>query len=153
MNLLAPFTRDGPLGAQPIPNPSNYRYGEHIHLVGYSVDRQEVTRGGEVEMHLYWRADAPIPDAYFVSIQAINLQTTGKAGPRDGEPGCNRFPTTTWVPGDTIFDRYFVPIADDAEPGEYTLLVKMYNDQGALSVTNGNDEASDGAILTTITVR
>jgi hypothetical protein len=151
--LLAPFTRDGPLGAQTIPNPSDYRYGDHIHLVGYDVVNQEVARGGEVELHLYWRTDAPIPEKYFVSIQAINLQTTGKAGQRDGEPGCNRFPTTTWVAGDTIFDRYFVPIAPDAEAGDYSLFVKMYNDQGTLMVTDGSGATHDGAILTTITVR
>jgi hypothetical protein len=81
------------------------------------------------------------------------LETTGKAGQRDGEPGCNRFPTTTWVPGDTIFDRYFVPIGDEVEPGEYTLYVKMYNEQGTLMVTDSNGVVSDGAALTKITVR
>jgi hypothetical protein len=151
-HLLAPFTRNGPLGAQPIPNPSNYRYGETITLVGHDVASQEVMRGGEVELRLYWRATAPVAADYFVSVQAINLQTTGKAGQRDGEPGCNRFPTTTWVVGDTIFDRYFVPIAEDVEPGEYTLFVKMYNEAGTLPVTGSNGVVSDGAILTTITV-
>jgi hypothetical protein len=152
-NLLAPFTRNGPLGAQPIPNATDIRFGENIRLVGHDVASQEVARGGEVELHLYWQADAPIPENYFVSVQAINLQTTGKAGQRDGEPGCNRFPTSTWVAGDTIFDRYFVPIAEDVEPGEYTLLVKMYNDAGTLPVTDGNGVVSDGAILMTITVQ
>jgi hypothetical protein len=152
-NLLAPFTRDGPLGAQPIPNPANTRFGEHIALVGHEVVEQTVARGGEIELHLYWRAGAPIPEPYFVSVQAINLTTTGKAGQRDGEPGCNRFPTTTWVPGDTIFDRYFVPIAEDVAPGDYTIYVKMYNDSGSLPVTDGNGAVSDGAILTTVTVQ
>jgi hypothetical protein len=152
-NLLAPFTRNGPLGAQPIPNPSDFRFGDHIHLVGYQIDRQEVGRGGEVELNLYWRAGAPVGENYFVSIQPINLETNAKAGQRDGEPGCNRFPTTTWVVGDTLFDRYFVPIAEDAEPGEYTILVKMYNDAGTLPVMDANGMTGDGAILTTITVK
>ncbi|MCC6454927.1 MAG: glycosyltransferase family 39 protein [Caldilineaceae bacterium] len=151
-NLLAPFTHNGPLGDQPIPNPTNYRYGEHLYLVGHSVANQEVARGGEIELQLYWRADAPISADYFVSVQAINLQTTGKAGQRDGEPGCNRFPTTTWVPGDTIFDRYHVPIDEDAPPGEYMIYVKMYNEEGALPVTDEHGVVSDGALLTTITV-
>jgi hypothetical protein len=152
-NLLAPFTRNGPLGAQTIPNSSDFRFGDQIHLVGHEVANREVMRGGEVELTLYWRADAPVEENYFVSVQAINLQTTGKAGQRDGEPGCNRFPTSTWVAGDIIFDRYFVPVEDDVEPGEYALLVKMYNDAGTLPVDTGDGAVSDGAILTTITVR
>ena len=152
-NLVAPFTRNGPLGAQPIPNPSAIRYGEHIHLVGHDVTTQEVQRGGEVELKLYWRADGEVLQDYFVSVQLINLATTGKAGQRDGEPGCNRFPTSTWVAGDTIFDRYFVPVAEDVEPGEYALFVKMYSDEGTLPVVMGEDAPSDGAILTTIMVR
>lgn len=149
-NLLQPFTRNGPLGAQPIPNASNHRFGEQIQLVGHEVVHREVERGGEIELHLYWRANSPVDSDYFVSVQAINLQTTGKAGQRDGEPGCNRFPTSTWVAGDTIFDRYFVPVEAEVEPGEYSLLVKMYNDAGVLAVEDG---IGDGAVLTTITVR
>jgi 4-amino-4-deoxy-L-arabinose transferase-like glycosyltransferase len=153
-NLLAPFTRNGPLGAQPIPNPSAFRYGDHIQLVGHSVGSVEAARGGEVELHLYWTTDAPISENYYVSVQLINLQTTAKAGQRDGEPGCNRFQTSTWVPGDVIFDRYFVPVEEEVEPGDYALFVKMYNEQGTLMVTEmATGAVSDGAILTTITVR
>ena len=155
-NLLEPFTRDGPLGAQPIPNPANIRFGEQIRLVGYDVNADAATPGGEVELNLYWRTDAPVTENYFVSAQLINLPTTAKAGQRDGEPGCNRFPTTTWVAGDTLFDRYFVPIDAAAPPGEYTLLVKLYNEQGTLTVLDesgdGNRVAGDGAILTTVRV-
>jgi hypothetical protein len=151
-NLLEPFTRNGPLGAQPIPNSITYWFGDNIQLAGYSVASQEVHLGGEVELHLYWRTDAQVPADYFVSVQAINLETTGKAGQRDGEPGCNRFPTTTWVAGDTIFDRYHIPIAEDVQPGEYTLFVKMYNEHGTLPVTDANGVGSDGAALTMITV-
>lgn len=152
-NLLAPFTRNGPLGAQFVPNPSATRFGEHIQLVGHEVASVEAVRGGEVELSLYWRADAPVAENYFVSVQLINLETTGKAGQRDGEPGCNRFPTSTWVAGDTMFDRYFVPVEDAVEPGEYTVFVKMYNEQGTLPVTDGNGVVSDGALLTKIMVR
>ena len=53
----------------------------------------------------------------------------------------------------TIFDRYVVPIDANAAPGQYTLLVKMYNDQGALPVKNEDGSASDGAIMGTVTVQ
>ncbi|HXF61504.1 MAG TPA: hypothetical protein VNK95_07800, partial [Caldilineaceae bacterium] len=112
---------------------------------------------------IFDRYHVPIaPDArpgdYFVSIQVIDLATTGKAGQRDGKPGCNRFPTTTWVVGDRIFDRYHVPIAPDARPGDYTLFVTLYSmdeaqtTQTPLPATDGAGNAVVGAMLTTITV-
>ncbi|HXF60764.1 MAG TPA: glycosyltransferase family 39 protein, partial [Caldilineaceae bacterium] len=51
--LLAPFTRNGPLGAQPIPTPTDVRFGDAIQLLGYRVDRVEVAAGGELEVTLY----------------------------------------------------------------------------------------------------
>ncbi len=159
--LLTPFTPNGPLGAQPIPNQVTYQFGEQIALLGYSVDRTEVTPGGELRVELYWRTNAPLDTDYFVSIQIINLESTRKAGQRDGEPGCNRFPTTSWVPGDHIFDRLHVPIAANAKPGDYALYVNMYQikttDGGgteyvALPVTQPDGQVASGATLTAITV-
>src|SRR5690606_22605441 len=97
--LLSPFTRHGPLGAQPIPTPTGYRFGDNIALLGYSIDQVQVAPNGELEVVLYWHTDQPLDTNYFVSIQVIDLRDAHKVGQRDGEPGCNRFPTTTWVPG------------------------------------------------------
>ncbi len=156
--LLAPFTRNGPLGTQPIPFPTAYRFGEHIELLGYHVDSNQVIPGGEAAVELYWTTAAPLDVNYFVSIQIINLVDAHKVGQRDGEPGCNRFPTTSWVAGDRLFDRYHVPIAQDAQPGDYTLYVTMYEmnaadgAQSSLPVMGSDGQLLSGAALTTITV-
>ncbi len=152
-NLLSPnFLRNGPVGDVPIPNPTDVRFGEAIHLLGYRVDRAEVAPGGEIEVELYWRTDARLTTNYFVSLQVLDPVTAGKAGQRDGEPGCNRVPTTRWTPGDRIFDRYVVPIAEDVTGGTYTLALIVYNDQGALPVTDANGQVSGDAVLVPITV-
>jgi hypothetical protein len=156
--LLAPFTRNGPLGAQPIPNPTAIGFGDQISLIGYQVDRAMVAAGGELEVALYWSTAAPLDTDYFVSIQIIDLGDATKAGQRDGEPGCNRFPTTTWVPGDRIYDRYHVPINVAARPGDYSIYVTMYSvdDAGAqqvLPVTQADGTVTSGAILGTVTVQ
>lgn len=150
--LTAPFTRNGPLGAQTIPNPTAIRFGEHITLIGYQVDRQMVEAGGEVEVELYWETQAHLDTDYYVSIQIIDLSDAAKAGQRDGEPGCNRFPTTTWVPGDRIYDRYHVPINDDAQPGSYSIYVTMYSVDGngaqqVLPATLPDRTNAGGAVL------
>ena len=152
-NLLSPyFLRNGPVGAVTIPNPTDVRFGDAIHLLGYRVDRTEVAPGGEIEVELYWRTDARLTTDYFVSLQVLDPATAGKAGQRDGEPGCNRVPTTRWTPGDRIFDRYVVPIAEDASGGTYTLALIVYNDQGALPVTDAAGQVSGNAVLVPIQV-
>jgi hypothetical protein len=82
----------------------------------------------------------------------IDLQTTGKAGQTDGQPDCNRSLTTTWVPGNTMLDRYVVRIDNKAAPGQYSILVKMYDDKGVLPVTHEDGTVSDGAIVNTLTI-
>lgn len=156
--LLTPFTRNGPLGAQPIPNPTGYRFGEHIALLGYSIDKTLVAPNGELEVVLYWNTNQALATNYFVSLQVIDLRDAHKVGQRDGEPGCNRFPTTTWVPGDRIYDRYHVPIDPVARPGDYSLFVTLYavdaanGQQTPLPVTQADGQTVGGAVLGTVTV-
>ena len=78
----------------------------------------------------------------------IDLHDLRKAGQRDGEPGCNRYPTSAWIAGDLISDRYRVPVAEDASPGEYTLLVSVYSEDGSVDVI---DEAGARVRLRTMT--
>lgn len=156
--LLTPFTRNGPLGAQSIPNPTGYRFGANVALLGYRIDKAQVAPNGELEVVLYWHTDQPLDTNYFVSIQVIDLRDAHKVGQRDGEPGCNRFPTTTWVPGDRIYDRYHVPIDPAARPGDYSLFVTVYavdatdGHQTPLPVTQTDGQVVSGAILGTVTV-
>lgn len=155
---LAPFTRNGPLGAQSMPNPTDYRFGDAIHLLGYNIDRTAVAPNGELAVELYWQTDQPLATDYYVSLQVIDLTDARKAGQRDGEPGCNRFPTTTWVPGDRIYDRYHVPIDAAAQPGAYALYVTVYavdaadGHQTPLPVTQADGQVVGGAVLGTVTV-
>lgn len=158
--LLTPFTPNGPLGEQAIPNPTGYRFGDQgqIELLGYAVATDQVTPGGEVEVNLYWRTSAALSHDYYVSIQIIDLNDAHKVGQRDGEPGCNRFPTSRWVPGDRLFDRYVVPINGDARPGNYTLYITMYQmddlagPQLPLPASDPSGQPVSGASLATITV-
>jgi hypothetical protein len=152
-----PFTRNGPLGTQPIPNPTGYRFDNHIQLLGYQIDRAEVEPGGEVKVELYWRTEQPLTVNYDVSIQVIDLSDARKAGQRDGEPGCNRYPTTLWTPGDRIYDRYHVPLFPDAQPGTYSIYVTLYEvgadgSQTLLPVMQADGQPVSGAALGTVTV-
>ena len=121
------FEEQGPTAAPEIQHALDFRFGDAIKLVGYTLAGQDTMPGGGVSLTLYWQATAPVPVAYSVFTQVIDQSDAYKAGQRDGEPGCNLFPTDTWRPGDIIADRYYIPLAADARPGTYTMLIGMYD--------------------------
>jgi hypothetical protein len=107
---------------------TDFRLGDdQIQLAGYTLDRPVAAPGEEIEVTLYWRALAPIYQPYTVFTQLIDPATNGKIGQLDGQPVCDWFPTEQWNPGDLIADPYQIDIAPDAAPGEYQLLVGMYD--------------------------
>lgn len=48
-------------------------------------------------------------------------------GQLDQPPLGGEAPTTTWLPGEVLVDRYVIPIAPDAPPGTYQVEIGMYN--------------------------
>ena len=121
------FEEDGPVGSPQIDQPLDFRMGESIRLLGYSLRGQDNVPGGGVWLTLYWQATAPMTIGYSVFTQIVDPVDAYKAGQRDGEPVCNLLPTNTWRLGDVIADRYYIPLATDARPGTYQLLIGMYD--------------------------
>ena len=50
-----------------------------------------------------------------------------KSGQIDREPCAGDCPTTTWRSGDLVGEWYDLPIAPDAHPGTYRVIVGMYD--------------------------
>jgi hypothetical protein len=48
-------------------------------------------------------------------------------GQHDGLPLGGARPTTTWLPGEVIVDRYELPLLPAAPAGEYSLVVGFYD--------------------------
>ena len=138
------FELDGPSAAPNIQHELDLRFGDAIRLTGYSLGRTEARPGEGVLLTLYWQADSPLEIGYSVFTQIIDMADYHKAGQRDGEPVCNQLPTDDWLPGDTIVDRYYIPIFADAPPGVYRLLVGMYDSETSERL---DIFASDGAPL------
>ncbi len=130
-NLSGPvFEVPGPAGWTNIQHPLDFAFGNDIRLRGYTLANKQPRPGDRVDLTLYWQADAQPAESYKVFTQIIDLDTFHKAGQRDGAPACDRNPTDRWLPGDIIVDRYSIMIEDDAPPGDYSLLIGMYDDEG-----------------------
>lgn len=90
------------------------RDGDRLTFVGLDVAAQPDT----VELSLYWRADAPITDAYVLTLVSVAPDGTAlpsyEWNPRDWD-----FPPTCWTPGQTFVDTVTVPLGEAAQPGDW----------------------------------
>jgi hypothetical protein len=136
------FERAGPVGNPAMQHATTVRFGDSIWLRGYTLAQESANPGETIAVRLYWQATQPLQQDYHAFVQVIDLATLAKAGQSDGQPGCNRHPTTTWLPGDTIADPYRVTIEADAQAGRYTLLVGLYTEEGRLEIFD-----ADGQLL------
>ena len=105
--------------------PLNDQLGPNIRLQGYQLDSDGVAAGDIVPLTLSWQANSPLIERYTVFAHIIDKQNT-LWGQRDSEPASGLRPTTTWQPGETIQDKYGLPILPGTPPGEYQIEIGMY---------------------------
>jgi hypothetical protein len=107
-------------------NPSDSATGPAIWLDGYTLPNDELGPGDILQLALFWRAEEPIPNRYkvFVHLYDGDGQLVAQT---DSEPGGALRPTDTWLPGETVIDRYGVLIPLEVDPGSYTLAVGLYD--------------------------
>lgn len=102
-----------------------------------------------LQLILYWRAHELIRRNYTVFVHV--LDTTGNITvQRDTPPVSGTRPTTGWVPGEVITDSYEIALPAEAEPGEYTIAIGMYDPTtGERLPVHGivNTEAQDRIML------
>ncbi len=155
-NLSSPlFEQSGPVANPAIQHPLALRLGDAILLRGYTLSQERLAPGERLDLTLYWQATGPIQQPYTVFTQLIDLETLHKAGQRDGVPGCERFPTDRWQPGDIMVDRYAIAVAADAPPGTYSLLVGMYdrNEERLPVFDEAGAHLGDAIVLTQLSVQ
>jgi hypothetical protein len=109
----------------PTEHPLDFRWGEVVRLLGYDLEPREVESGGSVHLTLYWQALSTMETSYTVFIHLLDEEGDLR-GQRDSVPGGGSLPTTGWMSGEVIADRYDISIASDAPAGGYRLLVGMY---------------------------
>jgi 4-amino-4-deoxy-L-arabinose transferase-like glycosyltransferase len=116
------------------PIPANF--GDAIRLLGYDLS----TRPEKyfLDVTLYWQATAPITDDYVMALQLVS-PVPGDDTLRwtyDSWPGHGNYPTSAWLPGEVIRDRYrFRLRAADFPTQAWDLQVVLYRpESGRLPV-------------------
>jgi hypothetical protein len=100
--------------------------GGVVQLIGYDLPETTVMHGQPFKLTLYWRALAETKASYTVFIHVVGPDGVIR-GQWDSVPGSGSLPTTGWLKGEVITDSYLVPMAQDAPPWRYTILVGMYD--------------------------
>lgn len=127
-------------------------FGDAIELLGFDLGSPDIRLrpGDEMAITLVWRALAPVDANYVVSVQLLGPDGHVYAQ-QDAPPLAGDAPTSTWSPGEVLNDAYHLTLASDAPPGEYQLIVAMYQlETGERLVAQ---EGSDTVILGRLEVR
>ena len=101
-------------------------FGEQITLAGYRLAEGQTAAGGTLTLTLYWRAERK-PDADYTAFIHLLDQEGNRWGQHDGYPTGRYLPTSKWEPGRLLRAEYAIPVARDAPPGDYNLLVGLYS--------------------------
>jgi len=125
---------------------------EVVQLIGYDLPQRSVRAGETFPITLYWRALAETRTSYTVFIHVVGPDGVIR-GQWDSIPGAGTLPTTGWIRGEVITDSYMVPMAPDAPPWEYTILVGMYDPRTGERLPVRGSATGDAIPLGSITVQ
>ncbi len=120
--------------------------GDQIRLLSHALSAQEIEPGGVLQLQLRWRAEST-PDAnYTVFVQMLDARDQVIAQ-RDAPPANGELPTLQWVAGEQVVDNHGLLIPYGAPPGDYRLIVGLYNlDTGARLAAGAQDFVSLGTL-------
>ncbi len=119
---VAPPARQRPARlAQPLDTSFSHNH-ETIHLTGFELVSLTPER---LDFKLAWQTDKPLQTDYTVFAQLLDLNQNLVTG-FDRPPLDGAYPTSTWLPNQTIIDPRHVPL-DQVQPGQYRLIVGLYH--------------------------
>ncbi len=126
-----PITVPNPvLPADLVPTEIRFEPNGEIRLLGYRL-KPMFSPGETGVIDLYWRRDGDglLPRARKVFIHVADTpEDRYRIVNQDGRPANWTLPTTCWQPGQVVHDRHVFTVAADALPGEYYVLIGLYDE-------------------------
>lgn len=112
-------------------------------LVGYGLDRLQISSSEPLELDLYWRAGAGLPTVKDYVVFAQLLAVDGHlVAQSDSLPADGQRPTRSWLPGEIITDNHTLEFKDNGYRGAATLIVGFYDSESLSRVALGGAEVS-----------
>ncbi|MGD2103896.1 MAG: hypothetical protein PVJ55_02130, partial [Anaerolineae bacterium] len=137
LSAAAPFVWIRPAYAHPqplsqeqvreIPQRIKVDFDDAMRLLGYDLETETTTPGGQVAVTLYWEAIEPTEDDHTVFAHVLDDHELVIAQ-RDTHPGLGLLSTTWLDPGRRWADRYVIPVPSTAyAPDQAQVEVGLYN--------------------------
>lgn len=104
-------------------HPTTVGLGETVRLLGFDLNQA----ADQLQTTLYWQARTRTEKSYKVFVHLVNPTDGAVVAQWDGIPGQWSYPTIWWEAGEVVADAVTVPLTDVA-PGDYRLLVGMYDE-------------------------
>jgi len=131
-----------------VEHPMEARAGEGVLFLGYDLDVDRLKPGQSLEFTLYWQALDEMEVSYTVFTHLLDAEER-VWGQADSIPLGGEAPTTSWLRGEVITDRYEIIVDPEAPAGAYVIEIGMY-DAGSgqrLSVYDVHGEQQGDRIL------
>jgi uncharacterized membrane protein len=121
-----------------------------VELTGFSLDQAALLRGAPAQLTLFWRLLQPMGADYkvFVHLRDRTGRTVAQADHIPSE-ALVALPTSTWREGETVPDVSYLQVPADTPPGEYQLLVGLYNPDTLERLPVEGDSSGENAVVVT----
>lgn len=132
-------------------------FGTVARLIGYDLTKTTFAPGDTLSLTLYWRALQPSPAHWHIFVHLMdphNDTTSGIVAQRDAAPRAGTYPFWVWQLDEVVSDTLTLTLPLDVPPGEYALLLGIYNlDTGErASIDHVLDFGTDRLLLSRIRV-
>ena len=99
-----------------------------LELVGYQVSSEVVQPGDELDVTLFWQANAPLPENYNQSLRLFSKPDAAQVAQFDLEAlDVRHIPSSAWLSGAVYRSRIELPIPPDlSTPASYWLGVRLW---------------------------
>jgi hypothetical protein len=126
---LIPLFLQAPMPERSLPPPSQVietTFGDLVRLEEVVLNDEKFASEGQIELTLYWRALQSMRTSYTVFVHVVGpdglIYTQRDISPLDGG-----YPTNMWQPNELVADHHRLTLPDNSPPGQYRLMVGLYN--------------------------
>lgn len=114
------------LEAALLAQPANVEFEGGLRLVGYRFSPAVVRPGGEIELTLYWEAEAGLPEDYSLSVHALSHPEIASVAQSD-DLHTGPIPSRAWFPHVVLRRTVWIQLPDDLPaPQSYWLMVRVW---------------------------
>jgi hypothetical protein len=104
--------------------PLQVNFDQQLILLGYELETPQTPADGLVDLTLYWRAAQPLAQEFSTAVHLLDEQGR-RYGQQDSFHPAG-LPTTRWQMTEYARDRHQIAFWPGTPPGEYRLLVRVY---------------------------